>query len=203
VPILPTEETHGPHTHIYKSSRSTNPLLRLEDKCNSSFLNLAPYTYVRICVYILHTIYVLQLLYFLCKNSTFTHLCKCLYVRVSHETTIVSTSYRKPYVPAHKPQRSMEWQILKWKQITLCSEIILEKPIIPQRQSRYCYVLDYWDHKIHHWTLRNHRYISHSGFWLHILILFCDLHLSLPSVIFTSGCSIHATEDFPFCYLTE
>ena len=48
-----------------------------------------------------------------CKNSKYTNLLKFLYVRSSHQPTLVSTSNRKPYVPAHKPQRSMEWPILK------------------------------------------------------------------------------------------
>jgi len=46
VPILPTEELHGPHTHIYEFLRSEPPLPRLVDEHNPSSLPLSIYTYV-------------------------------------------------------------------------------------------------------------------------------------------------------------
>lgn len=88
-----------------------------------------PPLYIYVCknvyVYITYK-YMLQRSHFLCQNSKYTHLFKFLYLRVWYQPTLVSTSKRKPYLPAHKPQRSMEWPILKWKQITLQREIILK-----------------------------------------------------------------------------
>lgn len=46
VPILPAEELHGPHKHIYEFLRSELPLPRLEDEHKPSSLPLSIYTYV-------------------------------------------------------------------------------------------------------------------------------------------------------------
>ena len=140
VPILPAEELHGPHKHIYEFLRSELPLPRLEDEHKPSSLPLSLYIhmYERVFIYYIpYRLYAPSFPFFVQELKVHTSFFKFLYVRVWHQPTLVSTSNSKPFVPAHKPQRSMEWPTLKWKQITLWREIIFWKA-----NNRYGYSQD-------------------------------------------------------------
>ena len=95
VPILPTEELHGPHNSFMNFYVQNLPFRGWETNITSHpslSLSLSIYIYICVCVwmcvcvcvyiyiYILHTIYtyiyicMLHHSHFLCKNSNYTHL---------------------------------------------------------------------------------------------------------------------------------